>query len=213
MMKKMRMAMRARGETVGSLLGLFFAMLFILSPFIIITYQEATRLDYIQETSKGFYEAPHELRKMFVRENEVTVKQPAEAELSGRFFLGIGSVHGTYRGATETKSLITHVRFAWKIQDNTYTTTTLPLDKIRIKLVEEIGTPTVSFFLNSSKIAESSNYPPSDGLTSSETRTILENYYDTSEALTKYLDYVVFTVRSEDWPADINLPLNQGYDQ
>src|SRR3989344_3634937 len=125
---------------------------------------------------KGFYETPHQLRKMFVEEKEVIVRKPSRDNLSGGFFLFIGGVSGEYKEGTTTKYQVTHVRFAWEIKDNTYVITTLPLEKIRIKLVEK------------------------------DLGRILRNYYNPHEALTEYLDYAVFTVGDGDWPKNINLP-------
>jgi hypothetical protein len=167
---------------------------------------------------KGFYEGSHQLRKMFVKDEKVTVKEPGRGHLSGSFFLFIGGISGDYKEGTEVKYMVTHVRFAWEIKDNTYVITTLPLEKVRIKLAEKVEAPTVSFFLNAfdvNKRFEDLRYGNSDELVKKSVENglgrILRNYYNPHEALAQYLEYAVFTVRSEDWPASINLPVNQGY--
>lgn len=166
----------------------------------------------------GFYEAPHQLRKMFIKDQEMTVKEPGKGYLSGGFFLFIGGVSGDYKEGTEAKYVVTNVRFAWEIKDNTYVITTLPLEKIRIRIVEKVETPTASFFLDEFAVNEAfrsavNGYTVGEGKKKVERGLgrILKNYYDPHEAISKYLAYVVFTVRSEDWPANINLPVNQGY--
>lgn len=165
---------------------------------------------------KGFYEDPHEIRKMFVKDEEMTIKEPGRGHFSGGFFLFMGGVSGDYKEGTEIKQVVNNVRFAWEIKDKTYSITTLPLEKIRIKLVEK-GEPTVSFFLNAFTINECfrvGNYVfpiYKDQEESSGVGRILRNYYNPSETFTRYLEYAVFTVKSEDWPVNINLPVNQDY--
>ncbi|OHA27022.1 MAG: hypothetical protein A3D52_00990 [Candidatus Taylorbacteria bacterium RIFCSPHIGHO2_02_FULL_44_36] len=163
---------------------------------------------------KGFYETPHQLRKMFVEEKEVIVRKPSRDNLSGGFFLFIGGVSGEYKEGTTTKYQVTHVRFAWEIKDNTYVITTLPLEKIRIKLVEKADTPTVSFSLDEFKVNkrfENLQFPRDmyenvKRRVENDLGRILRNYYNPHEALTEYLDYAVFTVGDGDWPKNINLP-------
>lgn len=163
---------------------------------------------------KGFYETPHQLRKMFVADQEVTVREPSRGSMSGGFFLFIGGVSGEYKEGTTAKYQVTHVRFAWEIKDNTYVITTLPLEKIRIKLVEKAETPTVSFFLDEFKVNEKfenlqyprNTYERVKQRVEDNLSRILRNYYNPHEALAQYLDYAVFTVGDGDWPKNINLP-------
>jgi hypothetical protein len=169
---------------------------------------------------KEFYETPHQLRKMFTKEEEVTIKTPANGSLSGGFFLFIGAVSGEYKEGTETKYAATYVRFAWEIKDNTYVITTLPLEKIRIKLTEQTEAPTVSFVLDQFAINEEFNdlirqvrFSTGENRVNRTLRRILANYYEPNEAFSKYLAYAVFTARSEDWPTNINLPANKGYSE
>lgn len=138
-----------------------------------------------------FYKAPHQMRKMFVKEKDITVEKPTRAEYHRSFFLFFGGADAKYEEGVTTKYVVTHVRFAWEIKDNTYITTTIPIEKTRIKLAEKVKTPAVSFVLDESVRAN---------------RGVLNDYYDPQEALSKYLKYAVFTVRSKDWPQDINLP-------
>ncbi len=165
--------------------------------------------------AKEFYETPHQLRKMFVK--DVIIKEPGKGHLSGGFFLLVGGFSGNYEEGTET--MATHVRFAWEIKNNTYIITTLPLEKIRIKLAEKIDAPTVSFFLDELAINQRFKELVTGLTTYNEGKLkvdgylgrILKDYYNPHKVLSKYLTYVVFTARSEDWPTNINLPVNQGY--
>ena len=169
---------------------------------------------------KGFYETPHQLRKMFVKEAEVTVREPSRGSLSGGFFLLIGGVSGESKEGTTTKYQVTHVRFAWEIKDNIYIITTLPLEQIRIKLVEKAKAPTVSFFLDEFKVNKkledlhqrAMNHEAAKQRIENNLGRILRNYYNPHEALAQYLDYAVFTIRDEDWPKNINLPTG-GFDK
>lgn len=167
---------------------------------------------------REFYETPHQLRKMFVKAEEVTEKRPGKGRLSGGFFMFLGGISGNFEGGTETRYTATNVRFAWEIQDNAYVITTLPLEKIRIKLVDKVQSPTVSFTLDELAVnkefgaqTENMYYDEGKRKVHENLRRILANYYDPHEALAKYLAYATFTVRASDWPSDINLPVNQGY--
>lgn len=141
------------------------------------------------------YKGTHLLRKMFVKEKEVTIKEPGKAHVSGGFFLFIGNVSGEYTEGTEKKFVTTNIKFAWDAGDNTFVISTIPLERIRIKLIEKNETPSVSFL---SKEVYFSPYLMHDKLES----------IDSNEFFLQYLDYAVFTVNSEEWPTNINIPFN-----
>lgn len=178
-------------------------------------YDDKNPLDEV----RGFYESPHKLRKMFSQGEEITVKKPGEGHISGGFFFFMGGMSGEYKDGTEVKHIADCVRFAWEIKDNTYLITTLPLEKIRIRVVENLESPSVSFFLDKSKVTEVfyqenwrySTYELNQKNVEKELGAILKNYYNPEEAISTYLEYVVFTVQSENWPANINLPVNTRY--
>lgn len=162
---------------------------------------------------KPFYETPHQLRKMFVQEEEVTIREPSRGSVSGGFFLFAGGISGDYKEGTTIKYQVTHVRFAWEIKDNTYIITTLPLEKIRIKLVEKSDAPTVSFFLDEFMVNQKLEQVRYGKSGEAETQAIedklgrfLRNYYNPHEAFAQYLEYAIFTVVDGDWPLNINLP-------
>jgi hypothetical protein len=173
----------------------------MLSQFLISCSRDENPYDEV----KGFYERPHQLRKMFTADQEVTVKEPGRGSLSGGFFLFVGGVSGEYREGTTEKYQVTHVRFAWEITNNTYIISTLPLDKIRIKLVEKYESPTISLFLNELAIKEDCK-DPSYKYPVEKLMRDLRHYYNPHEAINRYLDYAIFTVENKDWPKNINLP-------
>ena len=157
---------------------------------------------YTSEVKK-FYESPHKLRKMFNREDKVTVKTPSEGHLKGGFFLLIGGVSGSYKEGGTTEYVATNVRFAWEVKDNTYAVITVPIDKVRVKITEKVEVPTVAFFLDEFKIEEKrqENICPGSyncskvSIEKSELR-LLNNNYDAPEFLNRnmgYLKYLVIT--------------------
>jgi hypothetical protein len=172
---------------------------------------------------KKFYGTPHQLRKMFVKDETVTEKEPGRGSVSGGFFLFLGGVGGEYQEGTERTYVTTHVRLAWEIENSLYVISTLPLDKIRIKLTEEVNPPTIAFFLDENwinqiyavqgAIVENKRNQKTRAVGVLETDGILKDYYTPNEALSRYLAYAIITVRSADWPSNINLPVNQGYSQ
>jgi len=172
------------------------------------------------DESRHFYEAPHKLRKVFVRDDEITVHHPGHSNFSAGFFLILGSVTSSHTEGTETKQIVTHVRFAWEIEDETYIITTLPLEKIRIKLVASTTTPTVSFFLDRQAIWNATwelthyrSYQEGKNLADLNIRRVLDDHFNPHQALSRYLAYVTITVSENDWPTNINLPMNKGYSE
>lgn len=119
----------------------------------------------------------HRLRKMSERTN-------MESKTSGSFFILLGD----FRSSTETK---VHVKFAWEMNDGTYAISSLPLEKIRIKIDEKAKTPTVQFVWNLGCFFG------------------CRNYRDLQYMMDHAVDYAVVTARDLDWPAQVDLPLNQ----
>ena len=113
----------------------------------------------------------HRLRKM-IGQTEANVS------LSGGFFLFVGDISGRVTTGVS-------VKFAWEMNDGTYAISSLPLEKIRIKLDEKATTPTIKF-----------RWSPSS-----------------SKQVQDLMDwnvlYAIITAREADWPVQVNLPLNQ----
>ncbi|MDI6734113.1 MAG: hypothetical protein QMD50_01300 [Patescibacteria group bacterium] len=173
--------------------------------------------DYDMTSAKKFYETPHKLRKMFVKDQEITVKEP-----SGGFFLFVGVLGGNYKEGSEVKYSVTHVRFAWEIKDNLYIITTLPVEKARIQLAKSIEIPTAQFFINRYEIdryldelTEHGRGKNSDRNNKEKLRQykneVLDNFSNPEKMIAHYLDYVVFNVKDGDWSSNINLPTNSNF--
>lgn len=114
--------------------------------------------------AQAVFEGDHDIRQM---KSEVT-KTP----MRGSFFLFSGDITG---GGT-----VLTVTFAWESQGQ-YLITTLPLEKVRIKLREN-KSPSVSFRWRPAYVTD---FTPSD-----------------------LIIYAVITCSPEDWPVNITLPLS-----
>lgn len=115
----------------------------------------------------------HPLRKM-VQSREI------ESSLSGGFFLIVGSISGS---AKETLN----IKFAWKMNDgDIYAISSLPLEKIRVKLNEKAEVPTIQF-----------NWQRRE-----------YHSEDLQYLINNYVYYAVITCKEKDWPVNIKLPLN-----
>jgi hypothetical protein len=156
---------------------------------------------------QAFYGSQHQLRKMFC--NPEVKTEPAKGELSGGWFLFMGGVDGKYTG--EKQYVVTNIRFAWEIENNTYTITTLPLNRVRVKLDETVKAPTVSFMVDGNAITKAYLSHSSKASCGeeyyNEFKRSVTDYYSPHKVFNKYLQYIVITVRPEDWPNDINLPM------
>jgi len=90
---------------------------------------------------------------------------------------------------SESKKTAIFIKFAWKMNDSTYALSSLPIEKVRIKLVKNITAPTVKFKWHNC-------------------------YLDTDDAnliqkiIDRYSYYALITVNETDWPTDISLPMN-----
>ena len=118
----------------------------------------------------------HKLRKM-VERTEVN------SNISAGFFLFVGAFNA------KTKTIIS-VKFAWEMNDGIYAVSSLPLEKIRIKIDERVAGPTIKFCWkrwNGSNSAKS----------------------NISKLMNDYVYYAVVTVRESNWPIQVHLPLNQ----
>lgn len=116
----------------------------------------------------------HKLRKM-------TERTDVNSSISGIFFLFIGNLSGT------SKTTVS-VKFAWEMNDGIYAISSLPLEKIRVKLEESATTPTIKFrWLPYRRMG-----------VVPQVQTLMDGY----------VSYAVVTVRESDWPIQVSLPLN-----
>jgi prepilin-type N-terminal cleavage/methylation domain-containing protein len=78
----------------------------------------------------------------------------------------------------------TQITFAWPLKDGTYAISTLPIEKIRVKFDQTVDAPTIKFC-----------WTPA-------------NYAQPDYLMSHHVIYALITVRESDWPAQIQLPLN-----
>lgn len=114
---------------------------------------------------------------------KMVTKQSDKASLNGSFFLIFGEIRG--QGETFTK-----VTFSWLMNDSIYAISSLPIEKIRIKFIQSKEAPSIKF-----------RWRPDDYI-----------YYgdNLQEIMNDLIIYALVTCREKDWPAEIQLPLNQG---
>jgi hypothetical protein len=159
----------------------------------------------VWKNASEFYQTPHRLRTMFTENKESVITTPAKGHVSGNFFVFTGGLDGDYTGGTVEKVAVTQIRFGWETKDGVYVITTIPFEKVRIRLVDKLDAPSVSFVLSRSP----------DDLHSSKklgkkTSHINWNDYNNPEPIfAQYLAYAIFTVKVGDWPSDIRLPLEK----
>ncbi len=174
--------------------------------------EDAKQTESIMNDRK-LYESQHTLRKMFASE-EVTTSKSRKANVTGGFFLFFGGIDGNYE-ENEKKSVVSKVRFAWAIENDMYTVTSLPLDKIRIKLSERAITPSISFQLyntpKETRWCKDNNAHSGDiciDVFKGKDLELFEDHMNPQGVLDEFLDYAVLTVSSKDWPTNVSLPMN-----
>ena len=134
--------------------------------FVFIMVVSQACVDNRSESSVGqILAGEHQLRKM----TNVTT-----SESNGSFFLFLGSF-------SQSESL--KVSFAWKMNDGTFAISTLPMEKIRIKINNVVATPTIKFCWTRSQ------------------------YKNVQWAIDHHVLYAVITCKDSDWPQSISLPL------
>lgn len=92
----------------------------------------------------------------------------------------------SYSERKETNT-VTQIKFAWRMNDGQYAISSLPVEKFRVKLDGKATTPTIKFC-----------WCPNSGINSSLIQRIMD----------EKIVYALITIREEDWPVDINLPMN-----
>ena len=118
------------GEFIGFVLviGVF---IFLIGGLIVGGLRDSRETEERKAAILETLDGTHQLRKM----QNMTSQ---EGSFSGSYFLFAGGISGS----TETKP---KVSFAWQLSDGSYAISTLPLEKFRIKFVEDAHEPTISF--------------------------------------------------------------------
>jgi hypothetical protein len=133
-----------------------------------------TRQEPPDSPAQAVLQGEHKLRKM-MGQTEVN------SSLSGGFFLFVGDVKA------KTSTAVS-VKFAWEMNDGTYAISSLPLEKIRVKINEEAKTPTVKFRWR---------------------LWCRRNMPQPQELMDENVLYALVTVREKDWPVQVQMPLNE----
>ncbi|MFA6603278.1 MAG: hypothetical protein WCT10_00380 [Patescibacteria group bacterium] len=126
-----------------------------------------------QAATDAILQGEHQLRK-------IAERTETSSRATGGFFLFVGSY-----GSSSQQQVI--VRFAWQMPDGIYAISSLPLERIRVKLDNAAAVPTIRF-----------NWEPC-GYEGPTIQTLMDDH----------VQYAVVTVRESDWPIDINLPLEK----
>jgi prepilin-type N-terminal cleavage/methylation domain-containing protein len=98
-------------------------------------------------------------------------------ESDSSFFLVVGDTNSLVDGTAQMK-------FSWQMKDETWILSSLPIMKIRVKISNDITTPTVQFVLSRS---QSTGEQP-------------QQFIDSC------VDYALFTVGENNWPFHLKLP-------
>ena len=164
---------RSVGDAIFGILGIL-VMAGLLGGFIwLCVKHEANLRNRPYSQSYQMLEGRHQLRKL-------TTSTSRESEISGGFFL----IAGGMSGSSKDKRTVT---FSWENVDNEYIISTIPVEKIRIKLDEKVEAPYVTFNHEASPKMERSIQTEIDF----------------------YLNYATFTCKPSDWVIDINMPLER----
>ncbi|MBI3572819.1 MAG: hypothetical protein HY092_01300 [Candidatus Kerfeldbacteria bacterium] len=105
-----------------------------------------------------------------------------QSRIDGGFFLVFGGIN-----SSTSENL--RVKFAWRMNDGTYAISSLPLEQIRIKIDDRVTVPTIQFAFS---------HPWDSGYDSDDPQYLMG----------RYVQYAVVTVRDQDWPVKIQMPLN-----
>lgn len=150
---------------------------------LILNTTSKANADFDGKELNKVFEGMHELKAMAYS----GTSSKSSGSISGFFIFGFGGIGGS----VESSSFPT-VSFAWKDNRsgaNDYIISTLPLNKIRIKINDKIQKPYVLFRWT--------------------TKSYVDKNYISSleEAIIKNILYVVINCREEQWNPQIKIPL------
>ena len=160
-----------------TLFSIFLYVLFTISVFSLFSCDYISikeRKEIEGRKRKEFFQGPHELRKMVNWKSQ-------EGSLSGGYFLFVGGVSGSMSSNLK-------VTFSWKAGDEDFITTTLDVEKIKVRINSKREDPIIyikekSFHMHYS--FDSDN--PTD--------------------VNDLIDYVTIECKEEDWGLNVDLPL------
>lgn len=146
---------------------------FVFMAFFMVGCEQKPQKPEPPSQAEQILKGEHRLRKM-VERTEVN------SRISGSFFLFVGDVSGS------TKTTLS-VKFAWEMNDGVYAISSLPLEKIRVRLDENTTVPTIKF-----------RWRPYNGYGTAEVQDLMNDN----------VLYAVITVKESDWPVRVDPPLN-----
>lgn len=136
---------------------------------------EEAKVSYSEpSTSEFLLSGKHVLRKMFTGAE-------TSNSVSGGYFMFLGVGGGSAQ--SDTKRVST-VQFAWKMNDDTYAISSLPLEKIRIRFSDKATTPIIEFVYTKTSV------------------------HDLVWLMENTVNYAVVTIKESDWPTDVRLPMS-----
>lgn len=132
-------------------------------------------------------------------------QQPAPISAVGKVLQGehalrkMGQLVGTTTKSSECFFLVAYnqnekkettvtIKFAWQMNDGTFAISSLPLEKFRIKLDNKVVSPTIKFRWTFCDCDDSINL---------------------QEVMNSKVVYALLTIREDQWPVDISLPMNR----
>jgi hypothetical protein len=154
--------------TVVLVIAGFFTLLVILA--ITQEIKESKKRD---ELINQCLAGSHKLRKIYTEK-----KVSSRESLGGFFAFGFGGINGN----SSTKEIDT-VKFAWNIRNNEYVLSSVPLEKIRVCLNNNIETPYITF-------------------------SYYENYFNYSKPL-KNVVLIYIHCHPDQWKIDIKIPMEE----
>ena len=143
--------------------------------------------DEVDRPIKQLFEGKHSLQRLVQFTSQ-------EGKLSGSGFFLLGSGIMEIKGKTQTKQF---VKFAWESTDKTFIISSISLEKVRIRLDNNIEIPTAEFQLrcdNNNNIYSCGDYE----LQNHGSQKVIDNGWVLS---------VTFTVKPNDWPPKLQMPL------
>lgn len=166
-------------------ISFFAAMLMVLFTGCLVEDREEIKYRTVTEQ---YFAGDHAIHRMMPTNTE-------KASMGGFFFLGTGVVSGSEKSEPS-------VTFSWRPNgQEAFLITTLPLSKIRPQFSDSVASPTVTFhIIDLQEMTKWTKYDCWKAVSGQSTR-------GPEYVLDNYLAYALITVRPEDWPVKIQMPL------
>lgn len=134
-----------------------------------------------------FFEGEHKLQKMNDR-------LTTENHIKGEAFFLLGTGVASLEGGQKVSHDVT---FAWQGNDGDFIFSSIPIEKLRVRLDDAMTVPSVKFVLLSS----------CDGVGEEcQADSMMREHGPQKVINSEYVSHVVIRIRSQDWPAQIRIP-------